>query len=272
MSRYTVIGGNGFIGGNLVRFLLDRGEEVWAPARGDKDIFTSELGIVFYCAGFGDCKNDPENVLDANVIYLSKILKESKFKKLFYFSTTRVYMNLKSSNEKDNVSISYGDNRRLFNLTKLIAEELCLKNEKNCYILRPSNVYGVALESPLFLPSIIRSAILDGKVDMFVTQSYEKDYISVNDVSYACYCLSKLNNIPRIINIASGLNTNAKQIADLLKIETGCKVLWHKKNNDDEEFPVTSIDCLKNLIEFNSNNVLDDIKSMVSDFKKNLDV
>ena len=272
MPKFTVIGSNGFIGSNLLKFLNEKGEDVWGPRRADEGLFTKDLGTVFYCAGFGDCKNDPGNVLEANVLYLNKILKSSKFDKLFYFSSTRVYMNNKNANEEDDVKILNYDNRKLFNLTKLVAEELCLKSEKECYVLRPSNVYGLALESPLFLPSITRNAILDNKIDMFVSPSYEKDYISVNDVIYACHELSKLEELPKVINIASGVNINAKEIAELLKEETNCDVVWHNIACCEENFPVTSVDLLHDLIDFKPNQVLNDIKSMVFDFKKHINI
>ncbi|WP_337242221.1 NAD-dependent epimerase/dehydratase family protein, partial [Proteus faecis] len=77
--------------------------------------------------------------------------------------------------------IHTSDNRRLFNITKLAAEEICLKSNKNITIIRPSNVYGTAINSSLFLPSIVRDAIQKKEINMFVSPEYSKDYISVND-------------------------------------------------------------------------------------------
>ncbi|WP_299493849.1 NAD(P)-dependent oxidoreductase [uncultured Shewanella sp.] len=271
MSNYTVIGGNGFIGKKLCDYLVENGENIWSPARGDLDIYEKDLGIVFYCAGFGDCQNDPNNVLQANTILLKNILNNAKFSKLYYFSSTRLYMNQMSSNEDSDLKICTNDERRLFNLTKLVAEELCLKSKQQCHILRASNVYGVALESPLFLPAITRNAIKNKRIEMYITPGYEKDYISVDDVVHACYKISQATIlIPKIINIASGTNTSAAEITKLLVKETSCEVVWHDNVNTGEEFPETKIDCLRKILDFKPRNVLEDIKSMVNEFRMHM--
>lgn len=59
-------------------------------------------------------------------------------------------MNGDESSETSDLIIRQDDNRRLFNLTKLVAEELCFKSGKPFTIVRPSNVYGVALKVPCF--------------------------------------------------------------------------------------------------------------------------
>ncbi|MCV5223230.1 NAD-dependent epimerase/dehydratase family protein, partial [Escherichia coli] len=96
--------------------------------------------------------------------------------------------------ETDDLLVTAGDNRKLFNLTKLVAEELCIKSERDVTVVRPSNVYGLALNSTLFLPSIIRHAINNGEINMFVAPEYAKDYVSVNDVAKACVLLAEKQN------------------------------------------------------------------------------
>lgn len=271
MCKYTIVGGSGFIGKALYEHLKKNHETVWIPIRGEQDVYKKDLGIVFYCAGYGDCKNDPDNVLEANVNLLNDILKKSNFSKLYYFSSTRLYMNSTCSSEGSDLKICADDERRLFNLTKIVAEELCLKNNKRCYIVRPSNVYGIAIDSPLFLPAITKNAIIDGRVDMYVTPEYEKDYISVDDVVRVCYKLSQLNHDElKIINIASGKNTKARDIVDILEKETNCEVIWHNIKKDCEKFPVTSVDDLKSIIDIEPKNVLDDMKKMVKNFRLQL--
>ncbi|MFU2511040.1 NAD-dependent epimerase/dehydratase family protein [Pseudoalteromonas sp. ASV78] len=268
MSLYTIFGGRGFIGSEIVQQLKAKNHEVFIPQRGDSSIFTKELGIVIYCAGSGDCQNAPFSVFEANLSLLANILQKSKFEKLLYISSTRVYMNQIESNENSNLTVSYDDSRRLFNLTKLTAEELCKKSGRNVYIIRPSNVYGVALDSPLFLPAITRNALNHGKVDMFVTPEYAKDYVSVTDVAdITCKIAEKPSPSKIIYNIASGENTSALEIAKLLELETGCSVIWHE-NECTDKFSEIDITAIKSEFSFEPCNVLTDLTQMITNFKK----
>ena len=272
MALYTVFGGRGFIGSEIVTQLNMLGDNTYVPERDDTNIFERNLGTIIYCAGNGDCKNTPFSVLDANVNLLSQLLQRAKFDRLLYISSTRVYMNQVSSNEHSNLTVSVDDQRRLFNLTKLVAEELCLKSGRNVCIVRPSNVYGVALNSPLFLPSITRDAIKNGKIDMYIRKSYAKDYVSVHDVAKSCIALSKIsesNN--KIFNVAVGINISAEQISSVLQEQTCCKVVWHDIDFPSEEFPETDIRLIKEILpDYNPRNVLDDLKGMVLDFKNKM--
>ncbi|WP_351019035.1 NAD-dependent epimerase/dehydratase family protein [Shewanella sp. AC91-MNA-CIBAN-0169] len=268
MTLYTVFGGKGFIGTEVVRQLRVSGVEVSVPEKEDKGIFERNLGTVIYCVGHGNCKKNPFKVLNANVFLLNSLLEKANFEKLIYISSTRVYMNQTCSAESSDLIISANDERRLFNLTKLTAEEMCLKSGLNTCIVRPSNVYGVALNSPLFLPAITRDAINHGVVNMYVTPSYKKDYVSVLDVAEMIVKISKKQKLNgEIYNIASGVNVSAEQIANVLQVETGCKVSWHSCDNN-EHFPVVPISKIRDEFGFSSRNVLDDLKSMVNDFKK----
>ncbi|ELB2076206.1 NAD(P)-dependent oxidoreductase [Vibrio parahaemolyticus] len=266
-NMFTVFGGQGFIGSEFVKQLEMRGEQVFIPKREEPDIYDKELGTIIYCAGYGDCEKDPYNVINANVFLLSNILQRSHFDKLVYVSSTRIYMNNIGSNPDGDVSIICNDSRRLFNLTKLTAEEICIKSKKDCFIIRPSNVFGLAINSPLFLPSITRNAINNGYIDMYVTEDYAKDYVYVGDVvKSTLQILDSKKDKPRIVNIASGVNTTAKEIADILKNKTGCNVNWHNIENDKEQFPITDITEMKKHIDFEPIQVTTALEKLVDKF------
>ncbi|MBB1201482.1 NAD(P)-dependent oxidoreductase [Enterobacteriaceae bacterium 89] len=272
MAKYTVIGGKGFIGSHIVTLLKGQGHDVFVPEREVCPVLEGDLGKVIYCAGNGDCAKSYFSVLEANTVLLSRLLQNAQFEKLIYISSTRVYMNNNSANEHDDLVVSNDDNRRLFNLTKLVAEELCLKSDRNVTVVRPSNVYGLALNSTLFLPSIIRHAINNGEINMFVAPQYTKDYVSVNDVAQACMWLAEHEHTDKqVYNVAAGFNITAQEIADVIQHETGCQIHWHEGNFPREEFPVTNIDKLSALIPaFKPQHVLDDLKNMIASYKNEL--
>lgn len=267
-AHYTVIGGRGFIGSEIVENLLAKGEKVEVPPRDDETLFDRDLGIVIYAAGNGDCANTPFDVYKSNTELLASILERAEFSKLIYISSTRVYMEQDSASENDNLTVCSSDNRRLFNLTKLLSEELCLKSSRDTIIVRPSNVYGLALKSKLFLPSIIRNAISNKHIDMYVAPAYAKDYVSVTDVAEMIYLISRKNE-HHIYNIASGVNTKASDIADLIASKTGCTIKWHE-GFKGEYFPPTDITRTINEFGHVYKNVLSDIEIMIDNFKKNM--
>lgn len=268
--QYTVIGGKGFIGTEIC-FLLERaGHDVFIPEKNDEELFDKNLGIVIYCAGYGDCTSNPFKVVESNINSLVNIVERGDFKKLIYLSSTRLYMEKSSSLETDDLLISSTDKRRLFNLTKLVSEELCLLSKKNITIVRPSNVYGMALKSPLYLPSITRNAIVEKRIDMYVSKQYAKDYVSVEDVADAVYRLTLCENLEhKIYNIASGINVSSFQIAEILEKHTGCEVVWHDLDfSNEEKFPTTSVQLISDSIRFLPSSVLDDLPLMISKFEQ----
>lgn len=268
--KYTVIGGSGFIGSAMCTYLKKNNKNIFIPKRDYQYSVDEDLGIVFYCAGYGDCLNYYDNVIDANVLLLREILKNVKFKKLVYVSSTRVYMNENCAKENTDLLICHNDNRKLFNLTKLVAEEICRLSKREVVIVRPSNVYGLALNSKLFLPQIIKNAILNNKIDMYVTPEYSKDYVSVDDLVHIMFELAhKEFDDVQTFNIASGNNTSAAQIADIIKQKTNCDVIWHDVNIE-EQFPVTDITKINKLVAHNYRDVISDLSKMIDAFYNEL--
>ena len=266
--KFTVIGASGFIGSEVYNFFKIKGFDVHKVLRGETLAKNSCLGVVIYCAGYGDCKNDPSNVIDANLNYLKEIVNNYSYKRLIYISSTRVYLGSDSSSEFSDIKIINSDSRKLFNLSKLCAEEICLNSSKDNVILRLSNVYGKAIKSPLFLPSIIRDAVSNGVVNMYVTPQYEKDYVFVGDVVDFIHQISiKEKLVSKIYNVASGVNTKAFDIANLIKSRTGCLVKWHDVSNEDI-FPLTDLKLINKEVSWKPRNVLDDISEMIDIFEE----
>lgn len=273
MAYYTIFGGNGFIGGEICKKLISDGHQVEIRGREDSVNVDEKFDRIIYCAGNGNCTDRYHDVYRANTDLLVNILEHNNFNHLIYISSTRLYMNQTSSKENSDLIVCNDDKRRLFNLTKLVAEEMLLRSGKNITILRPSNVYGLALNSPLFLPSIIRNAINNKKVDMYVPRNYAKDYVSVDCVADAsCKISANPDKWHRsIVNIASGYNITAEQIGEILAAETGCELVWHDCGGFNEHFPETDItQAIEKIKGFRKSDMLADLKMMIDNYKKSI--
>ncbi|MGF1691111.1 SDR family oxidoreductase [Photobacterium kagoshimensis] len=269
MSKVTIFGSSGFVGSNLKTKLDELGFDVYCPSREDSDFNSNEdLGVVVYCSGNGNCGSEPLSVLNANVNRLTDVLCLDNYKRIIYLSSTRIYMGSNSSNEFSDNVVKESDDRILFNLTKMIGEELCLKLGRDPIVLRPSNIYGLAKNSKLFLPSITRDAINKKEVNMYVSPSYSKDYISVNDlVSVIVQLIIKEKINKRVLNVAYGKNVTAQNIVNVLIDKTKCNVNWITKSEDDY-FPETEITELKSEVSFEPSSVIEDLEKLIDDFKE----
>ena len=264
----SIVGAHGFVGNYLVQEIERQGLEYRILDRELNIKSSDDLGTVLYCAGYGDC-SVPQQVVEANLIHLENILK-FKLDRLIYLSSTRLYLNSRYTKEDSNLKVCTDDDRKLFNLSKLAAEELCFLNKSvETVILRPSNIYGLATQSKLFLPSITRDAVTKGAINMFVSKEYEKDYVNVSDVVDAMLFYAKRETEMKfhVVNVASGKNTSAQYIADEIHNETGCTVNWHKNVSKDIFYPI-NIDKISREMSFKPKDIKEDIISLVSNFKK----
>lgn len=265
-KKLTVFGGGGFIGSAIMKAASDYG---YSAVRGDWEniSFNDDLGDVIYCLGVGDC-NKPDDVINSHLRILQEIVNKAKFSRITYVSSTRVYMGAEHSKESQILNILPDDNRKLFNLAKLLAEAYLEASGVNYRIIRPSNVFGTAINSPLFLPSIVRDAVIKNKVDMYVTPDYSKDYVFVDDVAKLAIRITKSSK-HSIYNIASGKNVSAKEIASILQEKSGCSIDWHKCSNTDK-FPLTDISLIGDEFSFEPKLVEDLLGDMLTSFKKEL--
>lgn len=265
---FTIIGANGFIGNNIANYLEMNGYRVQRINRDLKVLANNKLGNVIYCSGYGDCKSNPNNVVNANVTFLQEVLSKFEYERFLYISSTRVYLDSDDSREDDDLIIRKTDTRKLFNLTKLVSETL-LNAYDNVVILRLSNVYGNAFKSDLFLPSIVRDAVKHGVMNIYTSKSYNKDYINVNDVcNLVCDMFDKTELDYNVYNVAAGINVTSEKIVKTIEERLQVNVNWHNITSEDK-FPVINIERLQKEFNFKPSDVLKDLELMIHDFKDN---
>lgn len=263
-NKITVFGAGGFIGSAV----YDKFEKAgFVVAKGNwqcLDFSGQSLGTVIYCCGVGDCRRT-DDVIYSHVDALRNIVKTADYDSLVYVSSTRVYLDNSESSETATLHISFDDKRCLFNQVKLLGESVALAQNKPCLIVRPSNVYGKAFSSPLFLPSLVRDAVTKGEINLFVSQDYEKDYIYIDDLVDFIF-KGIQNNVTGTYNIASGENVSAKKLVDIIEAYTKCKSVWHPINSEDR-FPVINITKYKSL-NFSPRKVESLLIEMIHEFRK----
>lgn len=269
MKKCLVIGGRGFIGSQIVSDLESSGCDVDIPERGDVSFFQTSYDAIVYAAGYGVCTK-PIDVIEANVNFFNEVLFKANYEHLIYISSTRLYMATPNTNEDIDLHVPQKDERKLFNLSKLVSEEVARLSGKNVTVIRPSNVYGTALNSNLFLPMIIKNALIHNKIDMYVEPEYEKDYVSVDDVShFVTKCVNDGFKCFNVYNVASGVNVSAKSIAEIIQKETNCQVNWHT-GFVGEAFTPINIDKSKRNCNFKPKHLLDELPDIISGFKEAL--
>ena len=225
-STFTVLGATGYIGSRLVAHLQAQGHTVWAPTRGDTEVFTRPLGHVMYCVGLtADFRTRPFDTVDAHVGLLAEVLRRAQFDSLLYLSSTRVYMGAASTHEDAPLSVLPGDPSYLYNLTKLTGESLCYAcGRPGVRVARLSNVVGPDMDaaSGNLVADLVRQA-QGGHIVLRSDPQSAKDYVHVDDL---------LDWLPRIAlagraatyNVASGRQTLHAQWLAWLQARTGCTV------------------------------------------------
>lgn len=269
---FTVLGASGFVGSHLCNWLRYRGHGVFAPGRGDDEIYHRNLGHVIYCIGVtADFRHRPHDTVDAHVTVLADILRRCRFESLLFLSSTRVYGADGTGREDTPVSVSPSDPGDLYNISKLAGEAMCLASpDPRLRVARLANIFADDMEAfpsqaENFLPSIVRAAAIDGTVSLRTSLLSAKDYIAIDDVVRALERIA-VSGRHRLYNVASGRNVSHGEILDALCELTGCRVevatdapqtlfpplatdrIVHEFLSNEPWRPIGLLDCLEDIV------------------------
>jgi nucleoside-diphosphate-sugar epimerase len=269
-ERFTILGANGFIGSRLVQCLVDAGHACFAPERDDDAVFEERLDNIIYCVGLtADTLQRPFDAMRAHVSFLIELLERAKFSSLLYLSSTRLYAGAKSSAEDGPILTRPMDASDYFNVTKLAGEAACAASgRKDVRIARLSNVYGEDIDSPNFLPTIIRSAIQDGYIVLRRDAESAKDYVSIHDVVSILPKIA-VHGTKSIYNVASGIDTSNREIVDCIAGLTGCG--WEVlPGSPGWSFPPIETGRLTTEFDFSPSFLLKDLPHIMTKFQQAL--
>ncbi|ASU40574.1 hypothetical protein hmeg3_21245 [Herbaspirillum sp. meg3] len=217
VQGYTVLGASGFIGQRIVQALRRGGDACYAPERGSAEIFERDLGRVFYCIGLtADYAAKPFETVEAHVSFLSKILSHSRFDRLVYLSSTRVYDGLSHGKEGQALCLDPQNPRHLYDLSKALGENLCVMDSgSRACVARLANVYDSAPGSPGFLSRLLQQAREMREFSLASSPDFSRDYVHVDDV-VASLKIMLDENVTGIVNVASGQNVSNQDIVNFL--------------------------------------------------------
>lgn len=219
MSRFTVLGGSGFIGRHLVVHLREQGHEVRAPARGES-LAGQSLGHLIYAIGLtGDFRQRPFDTVEAHVGLLGRVLREAQFDSFLYLSSTRVYGGLPADAlASEELALPQRPSLDgLYDLSKLLGEALCLAQpDPAIRVVRLSNVYGPGQSRHTFLQMLLDSLAQHGEVEIGEAPESSKDYVALADVLEMLPRIA-LHGRQRLYNLAAGETVSHQQLADALQ-------------------------------------------------------
>jgi len=130
--------------------------------------------------------------------------------------------------------------------------------------LRVSNVYGVGLTYG-FIASLLNSIKTGSSVKIFKGNEILRDYISINDVSFAIRCL--IDSLPmfEVLNISTGIATS---VSDVIGIFTELGLVFDKAIEETVGDNVKSslvLDCslLSQVINWHPKLLSEEIKAVL---------
>ena len=208
----TVVGAAGFVGARVATRLRADGWEVYAPAKGDPELLTRDLGTVFYCAGLtADYDRRPFDTVEAHASLLSELMRADRYERLVYCSSTRLYDGQRKaeSHEAEPLVFDPADPRRVYDLSKALGENLALaRSGGRGAVARLSNVYDWADGAPGFLSEWLIAARGTRDLKLSSSPNIARDYIHLDDTVEALIAIATGGQ--GVYNVAAGaLSTNA---------------------------------------------------------------
>ncbi len=211
-GRATVVGAAGFVGARLAVRLRADGWDVFAPAKGDPELFERDLGVVFYCAGLtADYDRRPFDTVEAHASLVSELIRAGRFERLVYCSSTRLYDGQRKdvAHEAEPLVFDPADPRRVYDLSKALGENLTLaRTAGRGAVARLSNVYDWEDGAPGFLSEWLIKARANRDLVLESSPNIARDYIHLDDTVEALIAIATKGE--GIYNVAAGrLSTNA---------------------------------------------------------------
>jgi nucleoside-diphosphate-sugar epimerase len=282
-SKIIILGGNGFIGKELQKTILNEhiAGELFVPSHEnlnlldfknvcsffnnylDNDVTLIILAtrVPYSIEPNDDFKTMMQNI-DMAVNIVNGLLSNS-CKEIIYISTIDVYQaSLEPITETTPLFP-----RSNYSASKISAEMILrsFTYQKNIpfLVLRPSQVFGVNDNSPKVIPKFIKSALLGNKIIVDGTGESLRDWVNVTDVA-KIISMSIGRRINDVINIATGNSVSvldaARIIQDKFTKEVGIEFRQTRKSTVNYRF---TVDKLKKYYSYDFDNFKNELGQLV---------
>jgi len=245
--KVLVTGHRGFIGRNLVTYLLKKGLEVETI---EGDLFNHKLSFkgdaIIHLAGksLQSSKKDAHFFEKVNIDLVKEfgIYANANNIKFIFLSSAAVYGDkyqqpIKETFPLNPVSI-YGE-------TKVKAEEELTKifgKDNPYFIFRLFNPFGIGQSTNYFIPLVLNNLRKDLKITIKSPNSI-RDFIYIQDVCNLLYKALKNEkpNNTSIFNIGTGIPIQMKEVVEMARKKTGIEGSVQYVNNNTLSCSIASI-------------------------------
>jgi len=260
-QKVLVTGGNGMIGRQLVKLLLERGAKVYVADLNKADLPEEVVHLKIDLRQFNDCVSACEGMdyvfnlvgikcspkvtmeqpfdimgpmMQFNTNMIEAALTTPSVKWFLYTSTVGVYTPAEIFYEDDVWNGYPSRNDWYGGWAKRMGELQCEAYEKQhgegkCSIVRPANVYGpydnFDPKNSMVVPSLIRKAYENDIIEVWGDGSSIRDFIHAKDVARGMMFAVE-NKITKPLNLGSGTGVTIKQLADTVANYFNKPIQW----------------------------------------------
>jgi len=240
-SKFLVLGGNGFIGSNLVKFLRRGGnlvDNIDIKDNRKQDLRKIKLGNLNSYSGCFFLAWDVGG---------SKYLSDKKYWNAQYQNNFSLISNVLPQLEHSKIPFLFvssqlaGTDLSPYSLTKFAAEQYC-RNIRNATIARQWNAYGSIEAHDLrshVVSDLITQALENHEIKLKTSGLEQRQFVHMEDICRAYVKMISIGN-GSIFDVSSKHYTTILQLAELISELTGTRVIPGKQKGNDPK--VSEID------------------------------